>query len=63
MDRGEQLDALYAEIFKVLDRFDREFDLDGPGVIWVLQCLIHDVSDIDLDFEAEIDIEDNENGD
>ena len=55
MDKREQLDALYAEISKVLERFDREFDLEGDGVVWVLQCLIHDVSNINLDFEAEWD--------
>lgn len=55
MEKGEQLDALYVEIAKVLDRFDGEFDLDADGVVWVLQCLIHDISNIDLNFEAEWD--------
>ena len=55
MDKREQLDALYAEVAKVLDRFDDEFNLEVDGVVWVLQCLIHDVSNINLDFEAEWD--------
>ena len=53
MDKREQLDALYAEIFKVLERFECEFDLDEPEVIRVLQCLIHDTLDVNLDCEVE----------
>jgi len=53
--KEEQVDALYEAISKVIMRFDDEFDLTASNKVWVLQCLINDISDVGLDFEAEFE--------
>ena len=54
MKNEEQMDALYNDLARVLIRFKQEFDLKGPDIVWVLECLVHDVSDVCLDFEADL---------
>ena len=62
MEHSEQIDALYNELAKILDRFSEEFDISGADKVWVLHCLINETTDVNLDFEAEIQIEDDEEG-
>jgi hypothetical protein len=57
MREADQIDALYEEIYKVILRFDGEFDLNVSDKVWVLQCLINDISDVNLDFEADFEDE------
>jgi len=68
MESGEQIDALYEELQKVLNRFNQEFDLKGSDVVWVLELLKKETLDVSLDFqsefweveEEEVEEEDNE---
>ena len=53
MREEEQIDALYAELEKVLYRFQQEFDLNRKDAVWVLQLLQEQLADVDLDFESE----------
>lgn len=57
MRNEDQVDALYEEIYKVILRFDEEFDLNISNKVWVLQCLINDISNVNLDFEADFEDE------
>jgi len=63
MRREEQMDALYDDVARVLIRFKQEFDLKGPDIVWVLECLVHDVSDVCLDFEADLGNDEEEKED
>jgi hypothetical protein len=53
MREEEQIDALYAELEKVLYHFQQEFDLSRKDIVWVLQLLQEQLADVDLDFESE----------
>jgi len=59
MNHAEQVDALYDELNNTLLRFDDEFDLKASDQVWVLHCLINDITNISLDFEVDINIEDD----
>lgn len=61
MESGEQVDALYEELEKVIYRFSQEFDLKGSDVVWVLELLKKEAVDVSLDFESEFwEVEEDE---
>ena len=60
MTKEEQMDALHGELSKVLNRWRENFDLKAIDVVWVLECLVHDASDVNLDFEADFSGDDDE---
>ena len=54
MRKEEQIDALEAELNKVIHRFKREFDICGPEVVCVLEQIKREHVDVNLDFEADL---------
>ena len=64
MESSEQIDALYEELQKVLNRFNQEFDLKGSDVVWVLELLKKETVDVSLDFQSEFwEVEDEDEDD
>ena len=60
MESSEQIDALYEELQKVLNRFSQEFDLKRSDVVWVLELLKKETVDVSLDFQSEFwEVEDD----